>query len=351
MKQLHIKNHFVPQLYLKNWAKDDRKIDIYKTLVPHKDTKTWVAKSPSAIAWQRHLYTQIVLGEENDDFEEWFGREFESPAEPIIKKVIMGSKLKPSDWKILIRFLASQDLRTPASLLGYLNIDNEKIFGDLLQKNLDETSKHMMSKNFYDQVMSDKSDTDEVLDELPLKLSFYHDKKNKKMRVNAKSYIGRKSWLFLVKGTLEKCLDKLLRQKWSIIQPAKGYNFLTSDNPVVKLKYYKDRSYKLVNAGIWEQPNTTIILPLSPSHAMITEIGSNVRFIKGTRLSTELTKELCGFIAENSHRHIFSKGIDPTIEDLKPRVVDEELFSREQEQLKNWHEMNKELETDYEKTT
>ena len=59
----------------------------------------------------------MVAGRESDDIEKWLNREFETPAEEALRKVTSDRRLTPDDWKRLIRFLAAQDVRTPAHLI------------------------------------------------------------------------------------------------------------------------------------------------------------------------------------------------------------------------------------------
>lgn len=343
MKQTHVKNHFVPEVYLKNWVNTKGKLEAYKLLVPHENVKLWKSHSPSAIGWQRHLYTRMIAGEENDEFEDWFSSEYEAPAESAIKKAINDQKLTPKDWDILIRFLAAQDVRTPNSLLNYLKTE-DKVIGDVLKKNLEDTAKKMMSDNFQEYLISNEEQN--INDELPLKLSFYHDHKEKTVRIKAKTYTGRKSWLFLIKGVLNNHIDSLTNQRWTIVKPAKDYNFFTSDNPVVKFNYRKPGDYDL--DGTWINKKANIIFPLSPCHAMLTEIGSKNTLMRGTRLSSYHTNEVREFIANNAHRYIFSQNIDYNIVKLRSRTVDIEHYLNEKSQIETWHEKNKELELAYE---
>lgn len=343
MKQTHVKNHFVPEVYLKNWANTDGKLEVYKLLVPHKNVKLWKPHSPSAIGWQKHLYTRVIAGEENDEIEDWFNSEYEAPAESAIKKAINDQKLTPRDWEILIRFLAAQDVRTPNALLNFLKIEEEFI-GDILKKNLEDTAEKMMSDDFQEYLMTDKKKNTD--DELPLKLSFYHDHKEKTIRIKAKTYTGRKSWLFLIKGILNNHMDSLTNQRWTIVKPAKNHSFFTSDNPVVKFNYRKQGDYDL--DGTWIRKKANIIFPLSPYHAMLTEIDSKNPVMRGTRLSDYHTNEVREFIANNAHRYIFSQNIDQNIVDLRPRTVDIEHYLNEKRQIETWHEKNKELELAYE---
>lgn len=121
MGELHIKNHFVPECYLKSWEDQNREIHVYRLLVTHNNVPVWQTKPRSAIAYQKHLYTQVVAGNESDDFEKWLDKEYETPATLVLEKTILEKRLTPEDWTILINFLAAQDVRTPSRLHEHLD--------------------------------------------------------------------------------------------------------------------------------------------------------------------------------------------------------------------------------------
>src|SRR6266404_799278 len=110
----HRDNHFVPCVYLKGWTGADRQVFTYRILVSHPNVPIWRPYSPASIGYHAHLYTQTISGVERDDFEKWLGREFETPAEEPLRKARSGARLTRDDWKRLVRFLAVQDVRTPA---------------------------------------------------------------------------------------------------------------------------------------------------------------------------------------------------------------------------------------------
>jgi len=63
----------------------------------------------------RETYTRgLCAGEEADDIEQWLNREFESPAKGTISKSTRRQRSHAKRLGILIRFLASQIVRTPA---------------------------------------------------------------------------------------------------------------------------------------------------------------------------------------------------------------------------------------------
>jgi hypothetical protein len=86
----------------------------YRILVANHSAPLWKLFSSKSLGHHFHLYTQNVAGQETDEIERWLDREFETPAEGPIRKVLSNAQLTPNDWKCLVRFLAAQDVRTPA---------------------------------------------------------------------------------------------------------------------------------------------------------------------------------------------------------------------------------------------
>jgi hypothetical protein len=138
--QFHRDNHFVPCVYLKGWAGPDGKIATYRVLVPHDKFPTWRRYSPSALAYHSHLYTQTTSGVEKDDIETWLDQDFERPAEEPLRKARTGARMSPDDWKQLIRFVAAQDVRTPAYYWEQAKRVDEK-FPNLMQSTIETAIK------------------------------------------------------------------------------------------------------------------------------------------------------------------------------------------------------------------
>lgn len=74
--QLRKDNHYVPELYLKQWA-DKVGVLTYRLLVPNENVGAWKKHSLKGIGYQKHLYTYWAGGAETDEFECWLDREFE----------------------------------------------------------------------------------------------------------------------------------------------------------------------------------------------------------------------------------------------------------------------------------
>lgn len=338
MNQLHIKNHFVPQSYLKRWENTDHKISVYKTLVSSSTDPNWKKHTVSAIAYHKHLYTPILNGEASDELERWFDREFESPANIVIEKATQDQKLSKKDWEILIKFLAAQDVRTPARMIEHIK-RAPHFFSESLQHVLDEVKEALKNR---DETSINTSTLPEKID-FPLKV---HTEPSGQggLILKAESYVGRISWIYSIKYLLENTEKVLHDHKWSIIKPAKGYCWITSDNPVVKVNFEDEHNYDF--GGGWGRLKGNIIFPLGPEHAMFVQIGDKA-IPKNTRLTVNQTRLIRKLIAENSHRMIFSRSDDDEVISLKPRVVDAEKLKNEKLEIHIWHQKNSNLEREY----
>lgn len=341
MSELHIKNHFVPECYLKRWEDSNNKICVYRILVSHSNIPIWRRYTASAIAYHKHLYTQMVSGTESDALEKWLDKKYESPANDALEKAVLEKRLSADDWDLLIKFLAAQDVRTPARLFEHLKRNNE-VLSEILQNTLDKLKEKLEKKEL---VALEKQDrTVKNSDLIPLKLTTKFEPGNSIGILMAESYVGRSTWIYSIKHLLENTEKILHKHKWSIVKPAKGYKWFTSDNPVVKLNYISSNNYDL--KGGWGKKKGNIIFPIGPDHAMFVQIGDKP-ISKGTRLTVRQTREFRKFIAENSHRMIFSNFIDEEIKHIKPRQVDSEKFRKEKIEMETWHELNSKKELEY----
>jgi len=342
MKERHVRHHFVPKSYLKNWQDSDGKICVYRTLVEHQKVPIWTKKSVAAVAYWGNLYTRFVSGQESDEMELWFDREFEAPAETVIQKVISNQRLTSGDWKILIRFLAAQDVRTPARLFEHMKSLHE-LLSEVLNEVMADLKEKIQEKGFVESMKSSPINNSNMF---PLKLTKELKAGAEYGTIQAKSYVGRATWLFSIKYQLERTVKVLERHKWTIVAPADGYNWFTSDTPVIRINYFENGKYDL--RGGWGNINGNIFFPLGPKHAMFVQVGHR-SFSKGTKLNAAFTKEFLKFTAENSHRMIFSHFVDQNIPNLKSRLVDSEQIKREKEAIQSWHDENVRLEKEFEK--
>jgi hypothetical protein len=227
-------------------------------------------------------------------------------------------------------------VRTPARLLEHLNR------GKHAQKTLEESLarvKYELENNII--TSNDISVKSDQADIYPLKVTI--EDSNDEMGVRVEGYIGRATWLHEIKHLLENTARILHNHKWSIIKPAKGYSWFTSDNPVIKLNFTDVNNYDF--GGGWGREKGNIIFPIGPQHAMFVQIGDKP-ILKG-RLNEPLTKQLRKLIAEHAHRMIFSNYFDADVNLLRPRIVDDQAVNKEKQQLAAWHDKNKNLEIEH----
>jgi hypothetical protein len=340
MSQLHVKNHFVPETYLKRWANSEAKVFVYRTIVEHSNVPIWKAHSVSSIAYQKHLYTQLISGRESDEIETWLDREFESPAKRVLDEATSERRLKSDDWEMLIKLLAAQDVRTPARLFEHLQ-RGQKEMSETLQEVLNGLNDKLEKGGINKIKSSIKTPSAESF---PLKITTQFESGEDSGLLKAETYVGRSTWIHSIKHLLENTRKILHTHKWSIVKPAKGYHWPTSDNPVVKLNYFSLGKYDL--KGGWGVKKGNIFFPLGPEHAMFVQIGERT-IQKNTRLPVDKTKELIKILVENAHRKIFCITENKELPILRKRVVDAKRLARETEEMHLWHQKNIEMERDY----
>ena len=226
-------NHYVAQSYLKRWLASPGKICVYRTLVTHENVPLWTEKSIKGVARQQNLYTRKIAGFESDEIERYFDQEFEFPAEEAIHKAVTGQCLTPDDWKKLVQNLAMHDLRTPARLMEHLTTYEKRIISlldnilDGLRTELETGPKQGVS------VLP----TSVLSGGFPLRTIIEDNKEEGSVRVKLETAVGRASWLWSINHLLKGIAQVLHTHKWTIVRPAEGMYWPTSDNPVVKLNY------------------------------------------------------------------------------------------------------------------
>jgi len=330
-KEFRRNNHYVHEGYLKRWQSTDKKILIYRTLVSHEKVPLWGSKSLKSAATQQHLYTRIVERLENDAIERWFDKEYESAVEAPITKVVKNQRLSPYDWEALIRFYAMQDVRTPKQFLEHkkrMNCSLPKILKEVLESLPDRLKEQQTGKEWPEKSYGSYEDM------FPVTANIETDSNKKTVSVDVKATIGRASWLFSIKRLLAEPAQILHSHKWTIMRPANGYFWPTSDAPAIKLNYYDYNKYDFL--GGWNKKGTNLLMPLSPEHLLYAQVGHRPPQ-RNSRFSIVETEELQKIIAQHAHRMIFSKNPLQRIESLRPRVIDQVLYQNEKSQWERWH--------------
>jgi hypothetical protein len=316
------------------------RIQTYRLLVSHSHIPLWKLRHIGAIGYHSHLYTRMVQGAESDEIENWFNHEFETPAEEPIRKVVEDRALNASDWKALIRFVAAQDVRTPARLIQSMKRSVEESPQQLKQV-LAHAKDAMRKAKETGQPLPKRSTPHGGY--MPLRVTTEVDE-NKAGQLKVELLIGRGSWHFEIKHLLDKTLNVLLTHSWGILKPPDDLLWFTSDDPVVKLNYFNE--YKYDFGGGWGNPGSEIMLPLSPRHLLFTHIGAPAS-PSGTVLPHRKAKFIRRIIAEHAHRMIFASTEDSQVRKLRPRKVNPEQVRYESEQWANWHRGQSQAEREF----
>lgn len=338
-KNFRSNNHYVSQCYLKRWESSHKKVYVYRTLVLHQSVKKWKEQSIKGIAYHKHLYTQLLSGIQSDEIERWFDQYYETPAENSILKAISDQRFTNTDWQLLINFLAAHDVRTPLRLIEHLRRAEKQlplIMNDILTS-LEEKLRSKDNATFENETNKNK-----IEGLFPLAVSI--DKNKNYARLKIETMPGRSTWIFSIKHLLQNTAKILHKNKWTIMKPAKGMYWPTSDNPVVKLNYYSPGNYDF--GGGWYNPGSELLFPLGPNHIMYAQVGKRPP-LRRTRFSESQTELIRRFITENAHRYIFSNNVDQRIEIYRPRIVNCDQYNSEIVEWKKWHEVQSKSESKY----
>ena len=329
---LHLDNHYLPRMYLKPWETVGGKVWTYRILVPHNNVPLWKDFSSKSVGHHLHLYTQIVAGQETDEIERWFDREFESPAKEPLTKALSDAQLTADDWKRLVRFLAAQDVRTPASFFQKMKRWDESLPA-LLKETMEKSLKKYEEATKTGQPRLAPPPTEDR-EGLPLRVSVRRNPTGGG-ELGAEILIGRQYWIRSIKRALTKTLKILHEHQWTILRPPKGMTWFTSDDPVIRLNMSSPTNYNF--KGGWNSPGTCIFLPLGPEHLLYTQIGKRPP-LRGERMTQEHADLVRRFTAEHAWRMIFALKEDREVSLFRPRIVSPEEVRREREQWKAWHE-------------
>lgn len=327
MQQIHKDNHYVPKLYLKQWATDG-KIHTYRLLVSNERLPLWKKHFLKGIAYQEHLYNYFVGGEQTDEIERWLDREFEAPAEEVISRVTRDQRLSPCQWRTLIRFAMAQDVRTPARYREFVARQSQS-----LQQLFSETLEHSVAELelAISEGRSLPQPPDIESERFPINLMVGRQADGSGM-LQAQTVLGRRLWLWNVRRLLTDTIKKIPMEGWTILKPPPGLNWPTSDNPLVRLNFHGPEKYDF--GGGWKVQNGDILLPLSPKHLLYTCVGNRPR-VRGTTVDHQTAQFMRRIIIEHADRYVFSA--EPSDEHLvRSRVVCPERFMAEQNAWKDW---------------
>lgn len=333
--QLQAWNHFVPRMYLKRFAFSPGLLYHYPLLVSHESVPKWNRLPISKAAARHHLYTVAEETGESDEVERWFSKEFEDPANEAIERVVAELPIGRQHWRDLARYFAAQNVRTPANYLKAqarwkteLPAQMDAVIADL-RAELEVASQQGIRIERGEAVIS--------TERFPMRAIVSDSTEPGKSAVQFQLSAGRKLWLWELESSLrdDGPIQHLEAHRWTVLTAPPEHQWFTSDNPAIQLGIGLDGRRNL--RGGWNSPGTVLMLPLSPRHLLYTQIGA-LPPERYTPVAKPQFEDICNVVAANAFRSIFSIWRDPSVENLRPRQVDEVAFRSEDQQWRDWHD-------------
>lgn len=329
-------HHYVSQSYLKAWGNKHKRIWTYNTLVSHENVPVWSQAAIKNIANHFHLFTRNMEGSDSDEIEKWMEREIETPAQNALDRIrSVDSSLSSEEWDRLLRYVALHDVRNPARYVDHIKRWKSEMPG-IMENVLKSVVREMGLKRAEGTHKSQPFQDSELI---PLKVTKEINPNSDQGYLRAEVILGRGLWFFSIRHLLTSTYKTLGNHKWSIIEAPEDKHWLTSDNPVVRVNYYKPGFYDL--KGGWGNKGSEILFPLSPKLLLYTQVGSKK---KQTYITNEQAAIMNKCIAENAYRYVFAEDPIADIGSLAERIVDRDAFIREKEEWDNWHVRQKILE-------
>jgi hypothetical protein len=331
---LHVDNHFVPRGYLKRWADNERGVWTYRLLVEHSNVREWRQRSTKAIASHQHLYARMVEGRESDELERWLATDVEDPAETALERATAGRSLRRHEWGELLRYLAAQQVRTPA----YLERSYEHWVG-FVRRAGDDTRRALQ------RAIDERGEIPPPgvlgVEPLPIKVTLPTEfDADGTGHIDVQVPVGRGFWLWVIRLALDEVWNALRAHHWLILKAPREFAWCTTDDPVVLLKPHAAQG----DAG-WGQPGAEILFPLGPSHLLYTRVGGGGRFT--VNVSSGQAEWLQRVIVEHAYKAVYAAEPDSTIPDLRPRVVSREQCQADHERWQRWHDEQSAMELDF----
>lgn len=232
----------------------------------------------------------------------------------------------------MILFVAAQDLRTPLGFIEWMGWCEqtipamlERVMQDSIKKMEEAIEKGIKLK--LPSVRNEFTGLIKVTTEPPANPAM------DRASLRAEVTIGRRSWIASMRHLLTGIAKKLSRHRWSVAEPADGFEWPITDHPVLRLNYYATGKYDF--KGGWGQPGTQIMMPVSPRHLLYVQVGQNA----ANRLTFDpnLTGLIQRFLIERAHRWVFATHPAEWVVRGRPRTVDSEIYTAEKKMWQDFH--------------
>lgn len=329
MPNLSRENHYLPRFYSRQWADEQGYVCAYRTLVPTSTYPEWRREPHGKIGVRRDLYTSVKSGEESDRIERWLNEEFEQPAVRVLARLRDDQRLSREEIAILVRFAASLDQRNPERFAGH-----ERFLAEHGQEMIRSVQQRVMRRYAHLRRTGRLPPATSTEDWSPFR--------TRAVRVDGMPMLetemttGRELWLQSIELALTSTIRVLLAQDWTVLQPPRGWSWLTSDNPFVRLAVTAE-GYHL--EGGWGRHRTDLFMPLTPKHLLICNVGSPAP--SWTRCPIDLAGTLQRMTVENAHRWILALEPNRKAAWFRPRQVDLATFRDEEQAWGRLHEVQR----------
>lgn len=341
-EKLSRNNHYLSQMYLEAWKKENNKVEVYELLVPNVGVPLWQSKSTKSVGSLDSIFVRLKNGEETDDIEKWFNEKYETPVKIALNHAINDERITVDEWHTLIDFLACHIVRSPAFIIKTL--DSGKKCDEILKKvanNISQMKKEdfIQRKNILE--LDENNSNDDVM--FPFKITNLGEYDKDNVLFKLETIIGKQFYLWHIKKLLNNTLKILHEYKWSIITVDEMVTLPTSDDPVICLNYYNDNEYDF--GGGWGREKCNIIFPISPQKILFTEIGTKLK--PRITVDYEMSLFFKKIIIEHSHRKVISNFKDNEVINIKSRIINEVEFKRERKMWEDFQKNYLEKEIDY----
>ncbi|MFN0243482.1 MAG: DUF4238 domain-containing protein [Planctomycetota bacterium] len=328
--QFQSDSHYASRGYLTPWRTDGDRVWTYRLLVSHASVRVWEPLALRSVARHSHLYTRVVSGRESDDVERWFNKEIETPAAEPLRKAIGDDRLTLDDWMRIVRFVAAQDVRTPARLQEeFVRWQSElpAVLQAATEEGVRAAEASLLSATPHDVGSDDRGSW------LPMRVTVEPSPDGDGGTVRSELVLGRGLWLHEIRHLLQNTAHVLRRHKWTILKPPAGSKWFTSDDPVIRLNFHSRHQYDF--RGGWGSQGTEILCPLSPQHLLYTRIGYRPPH-RGSVAAPEFASAVRRCIAEHAHRMIFADLPTDEVVRARPRSIDAAGHEHEQNEWRRW---------------
>lgn len=241
-------------------------------------------------------------------------------------RAVTDQRLRPEDWRVIVRFAFAQDVRTPKRLKEFLQrqaTDLPEMLEAVVQSALQRASEDRVA------VMPGETMT---ASGFPLKIVVEHQSDGTGL-LKTEAVVGRSMWIWSLRQLLTTTIEKVSYKGWSVLRAAKGCSWPTSDNPLIRLNYMNEHSYDF--EGGWGVPNGDILLPLSPTHVLHRCAGRRPP-PRSSRLGSATSEMIRRIIIEHADRYVFSAE-EFEVHKVRGRRVDRAQYARERDEWARWN--------------